>query len=131
LGNHDLEIPHSRSQITEALTKIDIRVLWNQIVYPLGAGSALVGLPDFWSGEFNPKLVMDNLDDRTPRIVLSHNPDSAHILQKWRVDLQLSGHTHGGQIVIPQYGSVPTWIYNSRDRGMRSLCPWIPFLKAK
>lgn len=131
LGNHDLELPHSRSQITEALTRVGIQVLWNQVVYPLGEGLALVGLPDFWSDEFNPALVMNQLDERLPRIVLSHNPDSAETLQQWRVDLQLSGHTHGGQIVIPQYGSIPSWIYNSRHRIPRSLWAWIPFLKAK
>lgn len=38
LGNHDLEMPHSRSQITEALTNVGIQVLWNQVVYPLGEG---------------------------------------------------------------------------------------------
>jgi predicted MPP superfamily phosphohydrolase len=131
LGNHDLEMPHSRSQISEALTNIGIQVLWNQVVYPLGEGLALVGLPDFWSSEFDPAPVMKQLDNDLPRIVLSHNPDSAETLQQWRVDLQLSGHTHGGQIVIPQYGSVPTWIYNARHRIPRSLWPWIPFLKAK
>jgi uncharacterized protein len=131
LGNHDLEMPHSRSQISEALTNVGIQVLWNQVVYPLGEGLALVGLPDFWSSEFDPAPVMKQLNDDLPRIVLSHNPDSAETLQQWRVDLQLSGHTHGGQIVIPQYGSVPTWIYDARHRIPRSLWPWIPFLKAK
>ena len=131
LGNHDLEFPHSRSLITEALTNVGIQVLWNQVAYPLGEGLVLVGLPDFWSKEFNPKSVLEQLDERLPRIVLSHNPDSAEILQQWRVDLQLSGHTHGGQIVIPSYGSVPTWIYDARDRIPRSLWPWIPFLQAK
>ncbi len=131
LGNHDLEMPYSRSQISEALTNVGIQVLWNQVVYPLGEGLALVGLPDFWSSEFDPAPVMKQLDNDLPRIVLSHNPDSAETLQQWRVDLQLSGHTHGGQIVIPQYGSVPTWIYDARHRIPRSLWPWIPFLKAK
>jgi uncharacterized protein len=131
LGNHDLEFPESRSQITKALAEVGIQVLWNQVVYPLGEGLALVGLPDFWSREFDPRSVLGQLDDNLPRIVLSHNPDSAERLQKWRVDLQLSGHTHGGQIVIPQYGAVPTWIYDARHRIPRSLWPWIPFLQAK
>jgi predicted MPP superfamily phosphohydrolase len=50
---------------------------------------------------------MNQLDPKTPRLVLSHNPDSAEPLQQWRVDLQLSGHTHGGQIVIPGFGPAP------------------------
>ena len=131
LGNHDLEFSYSRAEITDALTNVGIQVLWNQVAYPLGKGLAIAGLPDFWSREFNPAPVMEQIDPNTPRIVLSHNPDSAEILQQWRVDLQLSGHTHGGQIVIPGVGSVPTWIYNSRDKIPEFLWPWIPFLKGK
>jgi uncharacterized protein len=131
LGNHDLYFPHSKAEITEALTHAGIQVLWNQVAYPLGSKLALVGLPDFWSKEFNPASVMEQLDPNIPRIVLSHNPDSAEVLQKWRVDLQLSGHTHGGQVVIPGVGSVPTWIYQSRDKIPEVLWPWIPFLKGK
>ena len=104
LGNHDICYKHSRSEITAAFNKIGVHVLWNEIAYPLGKELPLVGLADRYSREFNPVPVMNQLDIHTPRIVLSHNPDTAEILQAWRVDLQLSGHTHGGQIVIPGLG---------------------------
>lgn len=110
LGNHDLKYPHSKAIITTALTNIGIRVLWNEIVYPLGDELALVGLPDFFARAFNPAAVMSQLDETLPRIVLSHNPDSAEKLQPWRVDLQLSGHTHGGQIILPKIGPLPAQI---------------------
>lgn len=106
LGNHDVVYKNSQSQVTEILTNIGIHVLWNQISYPLGKEFPIVGLADFYSKGFNPTPVMNQLDSNTPRIVLSHNPDTAEILQKWRVDLQLSGHTHGGQIVIPGLGPI-------------------------
>lgn len=131
LGNHDLYFPKSKIEITKALTNAGIQVLWNQVVYPLGSELAFVGLPDFWSPEFKPSIVMDQLDVNLPRIVLSHNPDSAEILQQWRVDLQLSGHTHGGQIVLPGLGAVPSWVHASRERIPKFLWPWIPFLEAK
>nr|WP_322744391.1 MULTISPECIES: metallophosphoesterase [unclassified Coleofasciculus] len=131
LGNHDLHFSRSKAEISAALTNVGIKVLWNQIVYPVGAGLALVGLPDFWSSEFNPAPVMEQLEDTVPRIVLSHNPDSAEPLQQWRVDLQLSGHTHGGQVVIPGVGSVPSWLHASREKIPKFLWPWIPFLEAK
>ncbi|MDZ7956567.1 MAG: metallophosphoesterase [Aulosira sp. DedQUE10] len=104
LGNHDICYKHSRSEITDAFNKIGVHVLWNEIAYPLGKELPLVGLADRYSREFNPVSVMNQLAPHTPRIVLSHNPDTAEILQAWRVDLQLSGHTHGGQIVIPGFG---------------------------
>ena len=110
LGNHDYHYPHSQEIITEALTKIGIQVLSNRVAYPLGSRLAIVGLPDIYSGDFNPESVMDSVDKMTPRIVLSHSPDTAELLKKWRVDLQLSGHTHGGQIVLPGIGPLPGWM---------------------
>ncbi|NJR76408.1 MAG: metallophosphoesterase [Scytonema sp. CRU_2_7] len=104
LGNHDICYKHSRTEITDALNQVGVHVLWNEIAYPLGKELPLVGLADRYSREFNPVVVMNQLDAATPRIVLSHNPDTAELLQAWRVDLQLSGHTHGGQIVIPGLG---------------------------
>ncbi|MFN6461820.1 MAG: metallophosphoesterase [Nostoc sp. DedVER02] len=104
LGNHDIHYKQAKVEVTDALTSIGIHVLWNEIAYPLGKELPLVGLADSWSREFNPVPVMNQLNPDTPCIVLSHNPDTAEILQAWRVDLQLSGHTHGGQIVIPGLG---------------------------
>ncbi|WP_414563883.1 MULTISPECIES: metallophosphoesterase [unclassified Anabaena] len=104
LGNHDLYYRHSRSEITNSLTSIGVHVLWNEIAYPWGKELPLVGLADRYSREYHPASVMNQLDPDTPRIVLSHNPDTAEFLQAWRIDLQLSGHTHGGQIVFPGFG---------------------------
>ncbi|GAB4131753.1 MAG: metallophosphoesterase [Cyanobacteria bacterium J069] len=99
LGNHDSYRSGSADYITRALTAAGIEVLRNQIAYPFGEALPLVGLADFWSKAFSPQ-VLESLPPHTPRLVLSHNPDSAAPLQAHRVDLQLSGHTHGGQVVI-------------------------------
>lgn len=106
LGNHDLRYRHSRAAVTQALSANGVQVLWNEVIYPVGAELAIVGLADFWSKEFHPGHVLPQIGDATPRIVLSHNPDSAEILQQWRVDLQLSGHTHGGQVYLPGVGNM-------------------------
>lgn len=129
LGNHDNYWPLSRKLITESLKGIDIKVLWNEIAYPLGLELPIVGLADFWSREFNPEPVMKQLSPDTPRLVLSHNPDSAKVLQKWRVDLQLSGHTHGGQIVIPGVGPVPGLIREWGQRLPPAIGRHIPYVK--
>lgn len=112
LGNHDIYYKNSQSIITQALTSINIQVLWNEIAYPFGRELPIVGLADYWSREFLPAPVINQLPDNTPRIILSHNPDTAEILSKWRVDLQLSGHTHGSQFIIPGLG--PAVIYYNK-----------------
>ncbi|MCD8485526.1 MAG: metallophosphoesterase [Desertifilum sp.] len=129
LGNHDLYYPNARNLVTQALTGIGVRVLWNEVAYPLGSELALVGLPDFWSKQFNPASVLDELEPQLPRIVLSHQPDSAQILQQWRVDLQLSGHTHGGQIILPFLGPLPAWQNTVRRLIPKPLRPWIPYME--
>ncbi len=129
LGNHDICYPGSKAEITTALTNIGIHVLWNEIAYPLGQSLPLVGLADYWSREFNIKSAMSQLDTETPRIVLSHNPDTAQLLKYWRVDLQLSGHTHGGQVTIPGIGPVVT-LYKKIRRSMpKSMRRRVPFMQ--
>jgi uncharacterized protein len=130
LGNHDTYYFSSKKQVIEALTLAGIQVLCNQIAYPFGAELPLIGLADFWSSEFNPSI-LNQIDADTPRLVLSHNPDSAEILQRWRVDLQLSGHTHGGQVVIPGFGPAPSWPGRIRNHLPELLHHCIPMLSKK
>ncbi|MEH2089111.1 metallophosphoesterase [Nostoc sp.] len=128
LGNHDI-YKHAKAEVTEALTSIGIHVLWNEIAYPLGKELPLVGLADYWSREFHPATLMNQLNPDTPCIVLSHNPDTAEILQTWRVDLQLSGHTHGGQIVIPGIGPAALFYEKLVKKIPRKVRRRFPFLE--
>ena len=129
LGNHDIHYAHSKTEITSAFNRVGIKVLDNKIAYPFGNELPLVGLAEYWSSDFNPKLVMNQLDTKIPRIVLSHNPDTAEILQKWRVDLQLSGHTHGGHIVIPGVGPIIVTYHNILGRMPKKLRRRMPLVK--
>ncbi|MEO0827525.1 MAG: metallophosphoesterase [Cyanobacteria bacterium J06635_15] len=131
LGNHDLFMPVSRQVITQALERAKIQVLWNAIAYPVGPDLPLVGMADFWSGDFHPTRVFDQLDPDLPRLVLSHNPDTAAVLKPWRVDLQLSGHTHGGQIVLPGLGAAPLVLRRFRPYVPRWMREHIPFMSDK
>lgn len=129
LGNHDLRYRHSRQEVTTALRAHDITVLWNEAVYPLGPGLAIVGLADLWSTEFWPDTVLPAIPPHIPRLLLSHNPDSADRLRQWRVDLQLSGHTHGGQVNLPGLGNIAPHLATLYDRLPRSLQRSARFLR--
>ncbi|WP_254563449.1 metallophosphoesterase [Oscillatoria sp. HE19RPO] len=128
LGNHDIKVPHSKSTIIAAFEKIGIPILWNEVVYPLGSGLAVVGMAEVQSGQFNAQAVFPGIEASIPRIVLSHNPDTATYLQTLRVDLQLSGHTHGGQIILPQIGPLPAYFKCFREKVPKWLRQWIPYL---
>lgn len=88
-----------------------VRLLWNQghTVRAGGRSVELVGLGDLWARECSPATAFANLGapGGTPRIVLSHNPDSKDLLRDSAWDLMLCGHTHGGQLVVPLLGWRP------------------------
>lgn len=130
LGNHDIKERGARGVVTKALEQADINVLWNEIATPMGEDFPIVGFADYWSQEFDP-AVLDRLSPDVARLVLSHNPDTAENLAEWRVDLQLSGHTHGGQVYIPGFGSGPLVWRRLRQRVPRPIRNSIPFLSDK
>lgn len=69
-----------------------------------GKGLWLCGLDDLWEGEPDLGGILRGIPADQPRLVLCHNPDVAEEQRGGRVDLMLSGHTHGGQVVLPGIG---------------------------
>jgi len=111
LGNHDTWSGEAlASRITRALEASGIRVLRNRNIAIRAGGEEvrLIGVDDYWSQSFDLDKAMHGLPEKGTRILLSHNPD---INDEWtggtrdRVDLILSGHTHGGQINLPWIGN--------------------------
>ncbi|WP_395092293.1 metallophosphoesterase [Armatimonas sp.] len=66
----------------------------------------LVGLRSAISRPTNPQAVLGALPtkDAAPRVLLWHEPDRAALAAKAGASLMLSGHTHGGQLVVPGVG---------------------------
>ena len=103
LGNHDYYAGWER--VVASLRAAGIRTLLNEgtVVRPRdGGGFALLGVDDRWAGRYDrpgPRLedALATVPDALPRILLSHQPVT---VDRWpgKVALQLSGHTHGGQI---------------------------------
>lgn len=114
-GNHDMHFPEFIKGELES--KSSIRMLENEAVFleREGAKLALAAVADLWYGEPDLARALDGIPADTPRILLGHNPDYAEECPEgFRVDLQLAGHTHGGQLATPfrwapycnsQYGS--------------------------
>lgn len=56
----------------------------------------------------NLDKVLAKLEDDCPTILLAHEPDFAlESSQTGKIDLQISGHSHGGQFIIPKFETTP------------------------
>jgi predicted MPP superfamily phosphohydrolase len=72
---------------------------------------------DIWEGAPRLDEVTAQLSDNGAAILLAHEPDFADTsAATGRFDLQLSGHTHGGQVVLPFMGA-PILPYLGRKYG--------------
>lgn len=67
----------------------------------------LIGLGDLWSGDCQPHLAFAKVPppENALRLVLNHNPDAKERLRTFAWDLMLAGHTHGGQLRLPFFGT--------------------------
>jgi hypothetical protein len=107
LGNHDYWL--DADVITRAMESAGLPVLINQgVSIQQGKGSIFVaGLDDGWSGTPDLDETLDGANSSEPVILLCHEPDLADRYSlDGRVDVQLSGHTHGGQIRLPGIGAM-------------------------
>ncbi len=102
LGNHDYWT--DATKIAEVLEKNNILNLANK-VYTVKRGNAMLhiaGVDDIWVGKDRLDLVLEQLPSEGAAILLAHEPDFADTSALTnRFDLQLSGHSHAGQIRLP------------------------------
>lgn len=119
--------------------RLGMRVLMNEhvVIERDGARLVLAGIPDYSAGHFDPGHAPDPAAalrgapaDAGARVLLAHQPRSLAGAAELGFDLQISGHTHGGQF-LPWIFFVPLqqpytaglhrvgrmWLYVSRGTG--------------
>ena len=99
--NHDYFTDPRR--VTAALQYEGIRVLANESV-PVEANGArfwLAGVNDVISRTADLDKTLCGVPADEATILLAHEPDYADEASRFPVDLQLSGHSHGGQVRFP------------------------------
>jgi len=135
LGNHDLWT--NVNVITRAFESERLPLMVNQGL-PISVGDArlyLASLDDGWSGQPDLEAAMQDWKPGDATVLLMHEPDLAdRYAQDGRINLQLSGHSHGGQIRFPIIGAMITpylswkyplglyningmWLYTNRGLG--------------
>ena len=108
LGNHDYW--EDAAAVTRALRERDIHVLKNEAV-PLardGGRVWLAGLDDVWEHAHDIQQTLRIVPKDEATILLAHEPDFADEAARHPIDLQLSGHSHGGQVRLPGLGALLT-----------------------
>ncbi|MBW4555204.1 MAG: metallophosphoesterase [Trichormus sp. ATA11-4-KO1] len=112
LGNHDHE--NDTKAIIQGLEQHGLVHLGND-VYTLKRGKEslhIAGVDDVGMGKDRLDLVLKKLPDWGAAVLLAHEPDFANkSATTRRFDLQLSGHSHGGQVRLPffQPPVLPPW----------------------
>lgn len=105
LGNHDYLA--NEKIVRRLISESGITELAND-VYTLKRGESqlhIAGVDDFWQRKARLDLVMEKLPDEGAAVLLAHEPDFADVsAATGRFDLQLSGHSHGGQVQLPFWG---------------------------
>lgn len=101
-GNH--EYYSGAESWIDRVTELGIKVLdnSNDVIEHNGAKLLMAGIPDiesskFGFGKYSPEKAKVTTEDYDFSVILSHRPEIAREIAKHGYDLQLSGHTHGGQ----------------------------------
>lgn len=105
LGNHDHYV--GADVVRGALSTAGVHELLNAscVLRRGDASLAVAGVGDLRFDVIDFRAALDGVPAGVPRIVVSHDPD---VFAYWppdlRLDLMLSGHTHGGQAHLPLLG---------------------------
>lgn len=118
-GNHDY-YPKDIETVAREIEQAGIKLLRNENVAIEKDGERfhLLGMDDIYIYEVNPYLangrtesgrienLLKGVDEKSTKIFLCHKPYPFEEYSQLGVDLMLSGHTHGGQVVLAQMDNI-------------------------
>ncbi|WP_449536780.1 metallophosphoesterase [Ferdinandcohnia sp. Marseille-Q9671] len=109
-GNNDYEVDYH--ELDSILLDMGIKILDNTaVLFESGEGEkvSLLGIDDMKEGRSRLDLaLLDAGNEVDFKILVSHNPEiKADLHAEQRINLLLSGHTHGGQIRFWKFGLYP------------------------
>lgn len=115
LGNHDhwtdpagVRLVMERSGIADVSNTLSTVQRGNAVLH-------LAGVDDYWERKDRLDDVLAQLPEDGAAVLLAHEPDYADIsAATGRFDLQLSGHSHGGQVIVPLLGPIVVPPYSKK-----------------
>ncbi len=111
MGNHDYYSGYNRSTpVIEVYEAGGFKVLRNENIRIERDGESIqiAGIDDMLLGKPNLEQTFQQTDPNTFTLFLAHEPEYADRAMEFPIDLQLSGHSHGGQIRLPLLGAIIT-----------------------
>ncbi len=135
LGNHDYWL--DVRAVKDGFRQAQVPLLVNQHVVLSRGGQhlVLVGLDDGWAGHPDMERALEGAPRNALILLMLHEPDLAdRYVGRARIALQMSGHSHGGQVRIPGHGALVlpylgrkydmglyqvggSWVYTNRGLG--------------
>ena len=119
-GNH--EFINCVDDCTAFMEELGMTVLRNRAVPDEKTGIQIIGIDDasgqsmFDASEYDLEELVGGLDPGKPIVLLNHPPQDFRKVAELGIGLELSGHTHGGQLW--PFGYITRMIYKDGDRGL-------------
>lgn len=115
-GNHD-HGGNGTKRYASIMEAAQFRLLKNEgekIILDNGEVIHVIGIDDIFFGKVDIEKALEGIDEDNYNLLIAHEPDLADRFTKYPIDLQLSGHSHGGQVWIPFIGAPFTPRYGEK-----------------
>jgi uncharacterized protein len=106
LGNHDYWAGGKEVRAVMEAHGVQFVINKSATIERNGATLPLIGIDEIYRGEPDVNAAFAGVSAFGPCLGITHHPDMVEELGGRRVDLLLCGHTHGGQIRVPFFGSL-------------------------